>query len=121
MTDNPVEEIKVAREILNVLGLRHQGIEIISCPTCSRTSVDLIALVKEAETQLAGLMPGKKITVAIMGCEVNGPGEAGDADIGIAFSKSWGYIFKKGQKTEKVAPGKSIERLVEMVKQAITE
>lgn len=117
LTDNPLEEIRVALEILKVTGLRQQGIEIISCPTCSRTSVDLIALVKEAEKELEGLNPAKKIVVAIMGCEVNGPGEAKDADIGVAFSKEYGYLFKKGRMIEKIGPQEAISRLVELVKE----
>lgn len=117
LTDDPVEEIRVAREILKAVGLRDRGIEIISCPTCSRVSVDLISLVKEAEERLAVLKPSQKIVIAIMGCEVNGPGEARDADIGIAFSKKHGYIFKKGEMIEKLDPHQAIERLVELVKE----
>ncbi|MCX6584549.1 MAG: flavodoxin-dependent (E)-4-hydroxy-3-methylbut-2-enyl-diphosphate synthase [Candidatus Aminicenantes bacterium] len=116
LTDSPLEEVRVAMEILKAVGLRKQGIEIISCPTCSRTSVDLISLVKEAEAELAGFKPGGKIVVAIMGCEVNGPGEAKDADIGIAFSKEYGYLFKNGKMIEKVQPKLAISRLVEAVK-----
>ncbi len=117
LTDNPVEEIRVAREILKAVGLRDQGIEIISCPTCSRVSVDLISLVKEAEERLAELKPPRKIVIAIMGCEVNGPGEARDADIGIAFSQKYGYIFQKGEMIEKLDPHEAIEKLVELVKE----
>jgi (E)-4-hydroxy-3-methylbut-2-enyl-diphosphate synthase len=117
LTDNPVEEIRVAKEILNVCGLSDSGIELISCPTCSRTSVNLIALVNEAEKRLATLKPNKKITVAIMGCEVNGPGEAKDADIGLAFSQKHGFIFKKGSMIEKIPPDKSIDRLIELIKE----
>ena len=117
LTDDPVQEIKVAKEILKVTGLRKIGIEIISCPTCSRTSVDLISLVQEAEKELAGFKPQKKIVVAIMGCEVNGPGEAKEADIGIAFSQKYGYIFKKGKMLEKVEPHRSVTRLIELIKE----
>jgi len=116
LTDSPLEEVRVAIEILNAVGLRKQGIEIISCPTCSRTSVDLLSMVKEAEQEFAGFKPAGKIVVAIMGCEVNGPGEARDADIGIAFSKEYGYLFKNGKMIEKVEPKLVISRLVEMVK-----
>jgi (E)-4-hydroxy-3-methylbut-2-enyl-diphosphate synthase len=79
--------------------------------------VDLISLVKEAEERLAVLKPSRRIVIAIMGCEVNGPGEARDADIGIAFSKKYGYIFKKGEMIEKLDPHEAIERLVELVKE----
>ena len=117
LTENPVEEVKVAWEILKAVGLRQQGVEIISCPTCSRTTVDLISLAKEAEKKLAAIKPLKKIVVAIMGCEVNGPGEAKDADIGLAFSQEYGYIFKKGKMVEKIKPKHSIQRLIELVKE----
>jgi (E)-4-hydroxy-3-methylbut-2-enyl-diphosphate synthase len=117
LTDDPVEEVKVACEILKAVGLRQQGVEIISCPTCSRTTVDLISLAKEAEKKLTELKPQKKVVVAIMGCEVNGPGEAKDADIGVAFSQKYGYIFKKGKMIEKIEPEQSIQRLTELVKE----
>ena len=117
LTADPLREIKVAKEILKVTGLRDQGIELISCPTCARTGVDLIAMVNQAEKELARLNPGKKITVAVMGCEVNGPGEAKDADIGIAFSQNWGYIFKKGKMLEKIDPSRAIPRLLELIKE----
>lgn len=115
LTDDPVQEIRVAKEILKVTGLRDRGIEIISCPTCSRASVDLIAMVNEAEKTLAGIKTEKKVVVAIMGCEVNGPGEAREADIGLAFSRSHGFIFKKGKMIEKVSPAAAIPRLLELI------
>jgi (E)-4-hydroxy-3-methylbut-2-enyl-diphosphate synthase len=120
LTANPVEEIQVAREILNVTGLRDKGIDIISCPTCSRTTVDLISLVKKAEAALADIQPDRKIVVAIMGCEVNGPGEAREADIGLAFSQKSGYIFKNGEMIEKVKPEQSIPRLIELIKENLS-
>jgi (E)-4-hydroxy-3-methylbut-2-enyl-diphosphate synthase len=116
LTANPVEEIPVAKEILKITGFREHGIDIISCPTCSRTTVDLISLVKKAEEALADIQPDKKIVVAIMGCEVNGPGEAREADIGLAFSQKYGYIFKNGEMIEKVKPELSIPRLIELIK-----
>ena len=116
LTDNPVEEIKVAKEILKVLGLRDKGIEIISCPTCSRITVNLIEKVDEFEYRIKNLKFNKKIKVAIMGCEVNGPGESEGADIGIAFSKKNGYIFHKGKKIETVNETFAIERLIELIK-----
>lgn len=117
LTDDPVQEIKVAKEILKVSGVRKNGIEIISCPTCSRTTVDLLSIVKEAEKELAHIKPTKKIVAAIMGCEVNGPGEAKEADIGIAFSQKHGYIFKKGEMIEKIKPQQVISRLLELIKE----
>lgn len=116
LTANPVDEIRVAKEILAVTGIRNKSIEMISCPTCSRTSVDLMAVVRDAENQLAGLDLGdRKIVVAIMGCEVNGPGEAKNADIGLAFSKSNGFIFKKGKMIEKVSPENAVARLKDLI------
>jgi len=119
LTDNPLEEIKVAKEILKVTGHRNSGIEIISCPTCSRTTVDLISIVNQVEKELSHLKTTSKITVAIMGCEVNGPGEAKEADMGIAFSKSYGYIFKKGKMLEKVSPVNAIPQLMKLIKKSI--
>ncbi len=116
LTDDPVEEIKVAVEILKVLGLRERGLEIVSCPTCARTSVDLINIVKKFEKAINSLALKKNIKIAIMGCEVNGPGEAKDADIGIAFSKQRAYLFRKGKLTEKLDPENSLDRLIEIVK-----
>ena len=100
LTGDPVEEVRVGREILKSLNLLEEGIEIISCPTCGRTNIDLINLVEEAEKRLEGI--NKPIKVAIMGCPVNGPGEAKEADIGIAGGKGEGLIFKKGQIIKKV-------------------
>lgn len=117
LTEDPVEEIRVAREILKVVGLRREGVEFISCPTCSRTSVDLIGFAREAEEKLAALHLAKPVTVAVMGCEVNGPGEAIHADIGLAFSKNWGYIFRDGALVEKVAPQNAVARLVQLTAQ----
>ena len=116
LTDDPIQEIKVAKEILMATGLIQEGIEIISCPTCSRTTVDLIAKAREAEQELAGLKVDKKIVVAIMGCEVNGPGEAKHADIGLAFSHNHGYIFRQGKLIQKVLPEESIPKLLELIK-----
>ncbi len=116
LTDDPVEEIKIADEILKSLGLRERGIEVISCPTCARVSVDLINIVKRFEKRIAEMKLNKNIKIAIMGCEVNGPGEAQDADIGIAFSKSKAYLFKKGKMIEKLNPENSIDRLLEIIR-----
>lgn len=120
LTDDPVEEVKVAKEILKVTGQRAAGIEIISCPTCSRTSVDLISIVKEVEKKLSSIKTKKRMVVAIMGCEVNGPGEAREADLGIAFSKNSGYIFRKGKMTEKIAPRDAAARLLELIEKEIS-
>lgn len=95
LTSDPIEEIKVAKEILKALGLRKGGLEFISCPTCGRTEIDLIGIAKEVESRLDNIK--KDIKVAVMGCVVNGPGEAREADIGIAGGKGQGIIFKKGE------------------------
>lgn len=100
LTGNPIEEVKVGREILRSLGLLEEGIEIISCPTCGRTKIQLIKLVEEAEKRLKHI--NKPLKVAIMGCPVNGPGEAREADIGIAGGQGEGLIFKKGEVYKKV-------------------
>lgn len=100
LTENPVEEIRVAKEILKVLGLREFGVEIISCPTCGRTEIDLIKLAHKVEKEFEKV--DKKIKIAVMGCVVNGPGEAKEADFGVAGGKGIGILFKKGKIVKKV-------------------
>lgn len=95
LTDNPIEEVYAAKKLLKGLGFRNDGIRFVSCPTCGRTSIDLIRLAKEAENRLKNV--NKNITVAVMGCVVNGPGESKNADIGIAGGKGSGVLFKKGE------------------------
>lgn len=121
LTANPVREIKVARQILMAAGLARNGIEIISCPTCARTPVDLISLVKEFEEKIGRLRFPCPVRVAIMGCEVNGPGEAKDADIGLAFSKRHAFLFKKGRIVGKTNAAKGLDCLVEMVSELQVE
>lgn len=113
LTGDPLEEIKVGREILKSLGLLNEGIEIISCPTCARTKIDLISMVEEAEKRLEKL--DKHISVAIMGCAVNGPGEAREADIGIAGGNGEGLIFKKGEIVKKVREEDLLEELLKEI------
>ena len=100
LTGDPVEEIKTAKLVLRTLGLRKGGIEVVSCPTCGRTQIDLIKLANEVETLVAGIP--LDIKVAVMGCIVNGPGEAKEADIGIAGGKGEGLLIKKGEIIKKV-------------------
>jgi (E)-4-hydroxy-3-methylbut-2-enyl-diphosphate synthase len=100
LTRDPVEEIRVAYEILRALHLRERGMELISCPTCGRCRIDLFALAEEAERRLMAV--ASPIKVAIMGCVVNGPGEAREADVGIAGGARVGLLFKKGQKVRQV-------------------
>jgi (E)-4-hydroxy-3-methylbut-2-enyl-diphosphate synthase len=101
LTDSPVLEVKAAKDILSALSIRQEGVQFISCPTCGRTKIDLIGLAKEAEAALSSVE--KPIKVAIMGCVVNGPGEAKEADIGIAGGDGCAVIFKKGEVLRKVA------------------
>ena len=100
LTDDPVEEVYAAKDILKAAGLRKEGINIVSCPTCGRTRIDLIGLVNQVDAALKDCE--KPLTVAVMGCVVNGPGEAREADIGIAGGDGWGMIFEKGQQVEKL-------------------
>ncbi len=100
LTDDPVEEIYAAKDILKAAGLRRDGVNIISCPTCGRTQIDLIGLVNRVDDALKTCE--KPITVAVMGCIVNGPGEAREADIGIAGGDGFGMIFEKGVQVEKL-------------------
>lgn len=112
LTADPVEEVRVGWQILKSLRLRKKGPEIISCPTCGRTSIDLLNLVEEVERAVLGM--DKPITIAVMGCIVNGPGEAREADIGIAGGQGEGMIFKKGRLLKKV---KEEELLPELLKE----
>ena len=100
LTDDPVQEVYAAKDILKAAGLRKEGVNIISCPTCGRTRIDLIGLVNRVDEALRDCQ--KPITVAVMGCVVNGPGEAREADIGIAGGDGWGMIFEKGEQVEKL-------------------
>ena len=100
LTDDPVEEVYAAKDILKAAGLRKEGVNIISCPTCGRTRIDLIGLVNQVDEALKNCE--KPITVAVMGCVVNGPGEAREADIGIAGGDGWGMIFEKGEQVDKL-------------------
>ena len=100
LTDEPVDEVYAAKDILKAAGLRKEGVNIISCPTCGRTQIDLIGLVNQVEKALKDC--NKPITVAVLGCIVNGPGEAREADIGIAGGDGCGMLFEKGQQVEKL-------------------
>lgn len=112
LTEDPVMEVKAGKEILKSLGLRTDGIELISCPTCARTKVNLFEIVEEAQKRFETM--NKNFKVAIMGCPVNGPGEAREADIGIAGGKGEGLIFKKGKIIRKV---KEEDLLNELIKE----
>lgn len=113
LTDDPVKEIYVAREILKSLDLTDKGARLVSCPTCGRTNIDLIPLARKVEEYL--LTIDRPITVAVMGCAVNGPGEAREADVGVAGGKGEGLIFKKGQILRKVPESELFSELVKEI------
>lgn len=113
LTANPVKEIAAGMDILKALNLRQEGIQFVSCPTCGRTKIDLIAIADEVERRLAHCK--KPIKVAVMGCVVNGPGEAREADIGIAGGDGVGLLFKKGEIVRKVPEDKLVVELVREV------
>jgi (E)-4-hydroxy-3-methylbut-2-enyl-diphosphate synthase len=113
LTDDPVKEVEAGIKLLKAIGIRNDGIKFVSCPTCGRTEIDLIGIAKEAENCLKNV--NKNITVAIMGCVVNGPGEASAADIGIAGGKGCGVLFKKGEIVAKLQENELVDRLVEEI------
>lgn len=113
LTGDPVEEVRVGKEILKSIGIIKEGINFISCPTCGRTQIDLINIAKEVERRLSQM--NKNLKVAVMGCVVNGPGEAREADIGIAGGKGEGLIFKKGEIIRKVKEEELINALMEEI------
>ena len=115
LTDDPVEEVYAAKDILKAAGLRKEGINIVSCPTCGRTRIDLIGLVNQVDAALKDCQ--KPLTVAVMGCVVNGPGEAREADIGIAGGDGWGMIFEKGQQVEKLPYEELLPALLKRIEQ----
>ncbi len=114
LTDSPVEEVKAGYMILKSLGLRQRGINFISCPTCGRTQINLISLAKEVEKRLENF--DKPLTVAVMGCAVNGPGEAKHADYGIAGGIKEGYIFKKGEIIKRLPENKLVDEFVNLIR-----
>ena len=113
LTDDPVEEVYAAKDILKAAGLRKEGVNIISCPTCGRTCIDLIGLVERVDEALKECQ--KPITVAVMGCIVNGPGEAREADIGIAGGDGFGMIFEKGEQVAKLPYEELLPALLERI------
>ncbi|MBQ6816487.1 MAG: flavodoxin-dependent (E)-4-hydroxy-3-methylbut-2-enyl-diphosphate synthase [Clostridia bacterium] len=110
LTDNPVKEVEAATDLLRAIGIKKGGIKFVSCPTCGRTKIDLIGLAKAAEERLKGV--NKDLTVAIMGCVVNGPGEAKEADIGIAGGDGCAVLFKKDGITRKIPEQNILDELV---------
>ncbi len=123
VTGPPHEEVKIGYRILGSLGLLQRGPEIISCPTCSRCVVDLVKIVEEVQRRLmtniySSTARLKRLRVAIMGCAVNGPGEAKEADIGIAMGKKWGLLFKKGKPIRKIPVAKIVGELLKEIRYA---
>lgn len=119
LTDDPIKEVEVGHLILRSLKLRESGVDVISCPTCARTHVDIISLAKRVNEELKGIK--KNITVAVMGCEVNGPGEARESDFGIAAGKNGVLIFKKGKIVKKVRYEESLNFLKKLIEEAEDE
>ena len=115
LTDDPVEEVYAAKDILKAAGLRKEGVNIISCPTCGRTKIDLIGLVNQVEQALKHCE--KPVTVAVMGCIVNGPGEAREADIGIAGGDGCGMLFEKGKQLEKLPYDQLLPALLKKIEE----
>ena len=113
ITGDPLQEVKAAKTILKSLGLRRDGVDLVSCPTCSRTSVNLDEIVNDASERLDKL--NLNLKVAIMGCPVNGPGEAKEADYGIACAKGYGFLFKKGITIKKVKQEEIVDSLIEEI------
>lgn len=117
LTANPVEEVYTAYDIQKVLGMRKTGVQLVSCPTCGRTQIDLIPIANEVEKRIANIK--KPLKVAVMGCVVNGPGEARDADIGIAGGKGEGLIFRKGEVIKKVSEDRIVDELMAEIEKLI--
>ena len=113
LTDSPTEEVKAGFTILKSLNLRQRGINFVSCPTCGRTQIDLISLAKEVEKRLSDF--DKPLTIAVMGCAVNGPGEAKHADYGIAGGINEGYIFKKGEIIKRLPENQLLDEFIKLI------
>ncbi|ADI01774.1 1-hydroxy-2-methyl-2-(E)-butenyl 4-diphosphate synthase [Syntrophothermus lipocalidus DSM 12680] len=113
LTADPVDEVWAAYEILRALGLRKEGAELVSCPTCGRTEVDIIKIAEEVDSRLRSIR--EPIKVAVMGCVVNGPGEVRDADVGIAGGRGFGFLFKKGKIVRKVEEDKLVKALMDEI------
>jgi (E)-4-hydroxy-3-methylbut-2-enyl-diphosphate synthase len=119
LTANPVDEVIAGYEILKALNLREHGVEFVSCPMCGRCEIDLIGIAKEVENYVKKI--NKPLKVAVMGCVVNGPGEASDADIGLAGGKGMGFIFKKGKKYKRVTEEEMVDVFIEEIDRLIVK
>ena len=118
LTADPIEEVTAAKRILEAVGARNFGLEIISCPTCGRCQVDLGKIARDLERKISAVkfkLPAKNIRIAVMGCEVNGPGEACEADIGIAFGKDSGTLFRQGKRLKKISAKNAVSELLKLI------
>lgn len=113
LTSDPVEEVIAAKKILSALGIRKNSVNLVSCPTCARTKIDIIPIVEELEPLLANI--NKNISVAVMGCPVNGPGEAKHADIGVSMGSDFAYLFKKGKVIKKLDRSEVVKELLKEI------
>jgi (E)-4-hydroxy-3-methylbut-2-enyl-diphosphate synthase len=118
VTGAPHDEVKIGYKILQSLGLRPGGLEVISCPTCGRCRMDIVRIAERVRALLAKTpsLKGKNARVAIMGCVVNGPGEAEECDIGIAGGEGFGFLFKRGRRLRKISEAKIVGELVKEIK-----
>jgi (E)-4-hydroxy-3-methylbut-2-enyl-diphosphate synthase len=121
LTDDPVEEVKVGTQILQSLGLRKRGLDLVACPSCGRAEVDVLGLTKQVQEALEREGLKVPIRVAVMGCVVNGPGEAREADLGIAAGKGQGFLVVKGEVIEKIPEDRFVERLIQEAKKIDAE
>jgi (E)-4-hydroxy-3-methylbut-2-enyl-diphosphate synthase len=121
LTDDPVEEVKVGMQILQSLGLRKRGLDLVACPSCGRAEVDVLGLTKQVQEALEREGLTVPIRVAVMGCVVNGPGEAREADLGIAAGKGQGFLVVKGEVIEKIPEDRFVERLIQEAKKIDAE
>jgi (E)-4-hydroxy-3-methylbut-2-enyl-diphosphate synthase len=121
LTDDPVEEVKVGIQILQALGLRRRGLDLVACPSCGRAEVDVLGLTKQVHEALEREGLKVPIRVAVMGCVVNGPGEAREADLGIAAGKGQGFLVVKGEVVDKIPEERFVERLIEEAKRIAAE
>jgi (E)-4-hydroxy-3-methylbut-2-enyl-diphosphate synthase len=113
LTDDPVEEVKIGTWILQSLGLRKRGLDLVACPSCGRAEVDVLGLTKQVQEAIEREGLKVPIRVAVMGCVVNGPGEAREADLGIAAGKGQGFLVVKGEVVDKIAEDRFVERVIE--------
>jgi (E)-4-hydroxy-3-methylbut-2-enyl-diphosphate synthase len=121
LTDDPVEEVKVGSWILQSLGLRERGLDLVACPSCGRAEVDVIGLTRQVNEALEREGLKAPVRIAVMGCVVNGPGEAREADIGIAAGKGQGFLVVKGEVVDKIPEERFVERLIEEAKRVAAE